>query len=151
MELVFRLRGSQNLDAMRRASLDRSTTIGLRNTHGVIGTNEWWEAIESGALPVQTLRGVVRGLWLGQYNVGGPAEFCAEAEDGSLFGGLCECEPDQAKSLFTLGRIVEVDVVEQLLKEGNVLGSTSARITLEIRLGKPSPGATEPIPSYFGS
>ena len=132
--------------------MDKSTTMGLKITHGLIGSNEWWTSINNGDLLVNTLRGVVRGLWLGEYNSGGPSEFRAESEDGVQFQQFCEVEPDQAKSLYTLGRIVEVDVVEQFLKEGNFMGKETTQITLEIRLGSTAPGLVEPItPSYFGS
>ena len=53
------------------------------------------------------VKGVIRGLWLGQWE-GGPAEFMIETEDGGRFDALCGVAPEEASKKFTLGRECEI-------------------------------------------
>ena len=132
---------------MREASLRRDGPIGvgLSQTHGLICSAEWWFNIQTGALKTHTVRGVVRGIWFGQYH-DGPAEFQMQLPDGTLFGGHCFLEPVDADKVFTLGRIVEVDYAFQLLKpDSNGVEATST-IWLEIRVGETSPNPVSPLP-----
>jgi hypothetical protein len=147
MEIAYSLwDDTAALRGMQDASLRRD---GLRATHGLIGTEEWWQAIRSGTLPLHTARGVIRGLWLGQYD-SGPAEFKMELEDGSLFGGMCcDHEPQRAAQRFRLGRRAEVDYVLQYLDRPVEGLPDPHALFVEIRLGEIVSWKVEPIPSYF--
>jgi hypothetical protein len=121
----------------------QSKPYGPKYKFGVIGSKEWWGNIDAGVLPKQTARGVVRGLWFGQYH-GGPAEFQMELPDGNLFGGMCYLEPNAADREFTLGRICEVDYV--ILDTTTIDSSVNPlEIWLELRLGAMSPIPVLPI------
>ena len=133
MKTVYHLR--QNTDAiahMQRASLE-SGPIGLRITHGLIGSPDWWSKVESGVLALQSVRGKVSGFWPGQW-CDGPAEFEVQTSHGERTRWLCELPPSQAKTEFRVGRAVEVSFVEQELKSALEGKSNETKITVSIAL-----------------
>lgn len=143
--VAYSFKHSPGSQSMQRAS---SSGQGLKQTHGLIGTTKWWEAIAAGALQLHTARGVIRGLWLGQWD-DGPATFAMELEDGSRFDNMCYQWPSEAASNFTLGRYVEVDFVLQHPASSKVL-PRPMKICLEIRLGDTRSQPVEPFePCYF--
>jgi hypothetical protein len=150
MDIVYRLRNDISaLKGMQDASLHHDF-LGLRITHGLIGTEEWWKAIESGVLELHTVRGVIRGLWLGQYN-SGPAEFKIQLKNGSFYTEMCEQEPHEAVKNYRLGRIAEVDYVLQFAKHPIEGLPDPSPVCIEIRLGETVPWKVKPLPSYFTS
>lgn len=144
--VAYSLKRSPGLQSMQRAS---SSGQGLKQTHGLIGTTEWWEAIAAGALQLHTARGVIRGLWLGQWN-DGPATFAMELEDGSRLDETCHQWPSEAASNFTLGRYAEVDFVIQHRASPPKDLPGPVKVCLEIRLGDTRNQLVEPFePCYF--
>jgi hypothetical protein len=121
MVAIYQLRDdAEAIACMQRGSLDTSP-IGLRITHGLIGSVEWWHAIDVGALPAQTIVGTVSGFWPGQYRTG-PAEFEITEPSGRKSHWMCELEPIPAEQAYRIGRPVRVQYVHQRLKtllEGN--------------------------------
>jgi hypothetical protein len=117
--------------------MQRSATspgpVGLRITHGLVGSAEWWSQIQSEALPLQAERGVVSGYWPGQHG-GGPAEFELRQPNGVTSHWHCELDPGQAGRRFLPGHPVEVQYVIQELKEA-FNGSHATKVTVSISLG----------------
>jgi hypothetical protein len=111
MRTIYELRSDFALDSMQRASSGPGP-LGLRDSHGLIGSSEWWANIERGALRVHELRGIVSGFWPGQWG-DGPAEFELRTPDGSTARWLCNEEPRKAALTFRIGRAVEVRYVVQ--------------------------------------
>jgi len=120
---------SQRIAHMQRAS-QADGPVGLENTHGLIGTKEWWDSIQHGALKVHRAEGVVSGFWPGQGG-GGPAEFELREPSGSTSRWLCEVEPKAAERAFRLGRAVAVEYVLQRLKR-EFNGSRDSEVTVSI-------------------
>ena len=134
MNVVYQLRNdSVNLANMQRASLDKESHIGLRITHGLIGSVEWWSQIESGALKMNSIQGHVSGFWPGQWG-DGPAEFQIEQYDGSKYMWLCNVEPSFARSIFSVGSPVKIDFVLQELKTA-FQGDHETQVTVAIYVG----------------
>lgn len=133
METVYRLRERiAEISQMQEASLSHPF-LGLKATHGLIGTEEWWNNIAAGALPLHSVRGVVRGLWLGMYH-SEPGSYLLELVDKTYFSGMTGLDADESASKFTLGRYVEVDYVIQELKYPREDQTTQSRVEVEIRL-----------------
>jgi hypothetical protein len=133
METVYDLRNdSTAVTYMQRGSLS-TERIGLQITHGLVGSTEWWNNIESGVLPLQTIKGVVSGFWPGQGHAG-PAEFQLQDSNGIASNWLCEMDPRLAATRFVLGQSVEVDFVVQDLKTP-FNGDTKTKVPVAIRLG----------------
>lgn len=133
MNTIYQLRQDvTSIAQMQRASLDAGAA-GLRITHGLIGSAEWWSQVDSGALPIHTVRGMVSGFWPGQWN-DGPAEFELQTEQGERQLWLCEIPAAQAILEFRIGRTVAVSYVRQSLKariEGQI---NDTPITISISL-----------------
>lgn len=148
MEVIYRLADDLSaIKGMQEASLrsEGSLGIGLSQSLGLICSAEWWKNIQTGTLQTHTARGVIRGLWFGQYH-GGPAEFQMQLPDGTLFGGHCYLDPVDADKVFTLGRIAEVDYVLQPRNVNSHGVATTLAIWLELRVGETSPDAVSPLP-----
>jgi hypothetical protein len=130
MKTVYSLRNDSAVQSMQSASLsgDRS---GLRQTHGLIGSPEWWSCIESGSLPVATTAGEVihfpghHSDW---------AEIEVRERDGSSFNWGCNLPAAEAAKWFFLGATVEIDHVQQELK-APLNGSTRTCVVTAIRVG----------------
>ncbi|MBL6707631.1 MAG: hypothetical protein ISQ06_16090 [Planctomycetaceae bacterium] len=64
MSVLYDLRSDHDLIRdIRDASLN--TELGLKITHGLVGSDEWWDAIERGDIPLQRIDGVVVGTTRG--------------------------------------------------------------------------------------
>lgn len=148
MDVIYRLADDLHArNAMQATSpkVDPPPGVGPGQTHGVVRSAEWWSNIQTGALETHTARGVVRGIWFGQWH-DGPASFEMELSDGTLFGGHCYLDPEDADRVFTLGRVVEVDYVHQV-EMANADGvAASCDVWLEIRVGETSPYPVSPLP-----
>jgi hypothetical protein len=131
MEVVYDLReDAEGIAQMQRQALLKDR--GLRVTHGLVGSPEWWAQIKSGALPLKTITGVVSGFWPGQGG-GGPAEFQIKEHDGTLSQWMCEMEPAPANRQFVLGRPVMIEYVVQEFKT-EVCGSHETKVPVSIAL-----------------
>jgi hypothetical protein len=114
MSCIYELkRDADGITRMQQASLE--SPYGLKITHGLVGSAEWWQQVASGALPTRHRVGLVSGFWPGQGKAG-PAEFQLRAEDGSTSNWPCEMEPLAAEREFKLHRPAAVEYVVQELK-----------------------------------
>lgn len=115
MKTIYHLQSdSKAIAGMQRASLDAGP-VGLRITHGLVGSNDWWSQIKSGVLTLHSVKGEISGFWPGQWG-DGPAEFELQTEDGQHSIWLCKIPPTEAKKEFCIGRNVVVEFVVQELK-----------------------------------
>jgi len=131
MKTVYHLRqDTEAIARMQRASLDPGP-VGLRVTHGLIGSTDWWSRIESKSLALQVVRGKVSGFWPGQWG-DGPAEFELQTNSGERSVWLCELPPSLSKQEFRIGRIVEVAFVDQELKSALEGKSNETKVTVSI-------------------
>lgn len=149
METVYRLRDRKDsLLRMQEASLSHPF-LGVKVTHGLIGTDEWWENIATGKLQRHSVRGFVTGLWLGMHN-SEPGTFAIQAQDGTVFREMTTLEASESIEKFPLGRAVEVDYVIQEPKYTLEGSREDHRVVLEIRLDDEVNPECKPIgPCYF--
>jgi hypothetical protein len=116
---------------MQAASLSEGR-IGLRQTHGLVGSPEWWAHIEGGSLSVATTVGEVIHFFPGHH--GDWPEIEVRERDGSSSNWGCNVPAAEAAKWFLLGRAVEIDHVQQELKVP-FNGSASTRVVTAIRVG----------------
>ncbi len=65
MITVYQLRrDKQRIEAVQKATLT-SWKFGIMRTHGLFGSDEWWQKIESDKLLVHRLSGVITQLYMG--------------------------------------------------------------------------------------
>jgi hypothetical protein len=130
MKIVYRLRNNlRYIKAIQEASL-HSSGDGLKITHGLLGTDEWWAHIRDGSLPTVTIRGVVSSVYMSGHNDYPEFEITAESGEKSRWTRECVRGWDVE---YQQWRSVELDYVVQKFKRP-ILG-TDSKIVLEIRLG----------------
>src|SRR5262245_110866 len=80
--VVYRLRDDlQRIEQIQHATLT-TTEFGIAPTHGLLGSNEWWDQIATGRLPTETLRGVISRVYMG--SMGDWPEFEVRSDAGEL-------------------------------------------------------------------
>ncbi len=126
---------------MQKATLS-TTDFGIRQTHGLFGSKEWWAKIAAGDLQRHTLRGVISKVYMGSMRDW--PEFRIKTEDGKEEAFTRECSRREAADEYQEGRSVEIDFVWQKHKTA-LLGTTNTKVILEIRISKEAPNqASEP-------
>jgi hypothetical protein len=135
MKVVYSLR--DDLEGLRHMQAGSSSPgpIGLKQTHGLIGSPEWWAHIDHGTLPVTRHEGTIKGFWPGQGGQG-PAEFELSLDVGGSYHSLCYLEPTEAGTVFALGRRAAVETVKQQLKT-EYEGSRDSHLVVRILVGEP--------------
>lgn len=115
MKLVYRL--SEELDndpgqvaAAQALSLDATRPyVGLKGTHGLFGSPEWWANIESGVIPKKRLSGVIARVYVaGQEHSDVPNTFDLRCGDGSVIMEGIYVNSQDDVALYQLGRQVEI-------------------------------------------
>lgn len=112
-QAVYDLRDDRDYVAAVQMATLTTSEFGIEPTHGLFGSAEWWRRIESGSLPVQTLKGRISRVFMG--SMGDWPEFEVTSDDGSthVFTRL-QTPPDGGRDgLYEEGRGVEVDFVLQ--------------------------------------
>ena len=111
--LIYDLRAdTDHVAAVQKATLT-STDYGIEPTHGLFGSAEWWERIADGRLPLHTLKGIIRRVYMA--SMGDWPEFEMKCDDGSsLQFTRLQTPPDGSLDAFyKVGSEVEVDYVWQ--------------------------------------
>lgn len=133
MDIVYELRSDTDTVRHMQSGMLSEEPIGLKNTHGLVGTDEWWEQIAVGTLPIHEEVGVISEFWPGQWG-DGPAEFelCDTTSRKSRW--LCGVEMRAARVAFRPGRPACVRYVIQELKTA-FQGRAQSKVTVSISLG----------------
>lgn len=133
MDIVYELRNDTDTVRHLQSAMLSDEPLGLRNTHGLIGSDEWWEQIFTGTLAIHEEIGVISGFWPGEW-AGGPAEFELCDETGCKSRWLCGVDVTLASIAFRIARPVCVRYVVQELK-AVFQGRTRNKVTVSIALG----------------
>lgn len=128
---VYRLaHDKEKIASIQKATLTTSD-FGIRQTHGLFGSKEWWVKIAAGELPQHTLKGVISKVYMG--SMGDWPEFRVKTEDGAEESFTREYSTRELAAEYREGRAVEIDYVWQQHKK-SWTGALETKITLEIRL-----------------
>lgn len=131
MKTVYLLRSDPGLAGMQTASRECGE-IGLKQTHGLVGTDEWWRHIEEGSLPISTTTGTVIHFFPGHH--GDWPEIEVREPNGKSSNWGCLVSVAEAEKHFVLGARVEFDHVQQALKVP-FNGSIDTCLVVAIRVG----------------
>ena len=128
-----------------RVSLTQSLTLnrdkpqtGLRGSHGLFGSEEWWSNIESGSIKKLHLSGIIKeAYFVGQGETGKNNMIDLITNTGELESvGIYLNNPSDV-SLFKYGHEAEIDYALDELKQKNPDGSPKySRVTLNMRVSK---------------
>ncbi|HZF01564.1 MAG TPA: hypothetical protein VE344_06665 [Methylomirabilota bacterium] len=58
IEIYLLKKNVQRIGKVQKASMG-STGYGFENTHGLFGSAEWWQQVESGKLQTHTISGII--------------------------------------------------------------------------------------------
>jgi hypothetical protein len=130
MKTVYSLRTDPDLASMQAASRE-SGKIGLRQTHGLVGSPEWWAHIEEGSLSISTTAGTVIHFFPGHH--GDWPEIEMREPDGTSSSWGCLVPAAEAEKYFMPGAKVEFDHIRQELKVP-FNGSNATRLVIAIRV-----------------
>lgn len=123
----------EDKDAIKRlqvASKDTFSKSGLKIENGLlIGSKDWFKAIENGLINKLTLKGVITRVFMAGHNDW--PEFEIEC-DGIKSNWTREGNDKN----YTPGKKIELDYVIQKFKRAIDIIGTSTKITLEIRIEK---------------
>lgn len=130
MKTIYSLRTDPNLPGLQTASLD-SGHVGLKQTHGLVGSAQWWGHVEAGSLPTNTTSGMVIHFFPGHH--GDWPEIELREPDGTSSNWGCLIPASEAQQFFVLGAMVEFDHVPQELKTP-FNGTSATRLVIAIRV-----------------
>jgi hypothetical protein len=124
MREIYALRKDQRLIDLVQAATLETRDYGLVPTNGLFGSDEWWDAIETGELDVHFLEGTISRVYMSGHN-----DFPQFEIEARLNRSQWERKGDD--SAYIVGKRVKVVYVEQLLKRGFGVGRDHACV-LEI-------------------
>jgi FtsP/CotA-like multicopper oxidase with cupredoxin domain len=132
MKLVYRLRDDlERIAAIQNATLT-TKEFGIEPTHGLLGSKQWWAAIEIGSLPLRILRGSIARTYMASMNDW--PEFEVVTTDGQTSKWTREANSREQAARYEAGRQVEIDYIIQRHRPASWDGGGETEIILEIRV-----------------
>jgi hypothetical protein len=135
MKPVYRLKDNATHVANVQKATLTTTEYGIEQTHGLFGSDEWWEHIVDGTLPVHTIRGTITRVFMSGHNDW--PEFELSDNSGQLSRWTRETNRLEDAVFYEPGRAVEIDVVRQHHKRAAWTKETETNVVLEIRVDAP--------------
>jgi hypothetical protein len=131
MDTVFRLKENPRRIANVQNATLTTLDYGIAVTHGLFGSDAWWDEIDTGHLATRTLRGRIMRVYMAGHNDW--PEFEMKSDDDTLSRWERSCDRPEDDRLFVVGRRVEIDIV---LQRHRLQGRPAAptEIVIEIRI-----------------
>jgi hypothetical protein len=107
---------------------------GIEPTHGLFGSQEWWDHVRKGMLPVHHVKGTITRVYVESMN-DWPV-FTMRAENGKEYTWSQYANDPDFGSLYTVGRPVEVDYVIQRSRVHTPGLQSQSEVVIEIRVGE---------------
>ncbi len=114
VRLVYDLRSDQERVSLTQKATLTTTDFGIEQTHGLFGSDVWWQEIEVGNLPIHTISGTITRVYMGSMNDW--PEFEITEEDGTTSNWTRESNSKEQADLYLCGRKAEIDYVVQHLR-----------------------------------
>ena len=116
MKTVYSLRDQRDYIVQVQAASLSSKPFGLKITHGLFGSEEWWRNIETGVIPVIGYAGTITRLFrAGMHNESECFEMLTN--DGRSFQYDCKATDKKDRKLYRVGARIELSFVLQELKQ----------------------------------
>jgi hypothetical protein len=116
MKTVYSLREQHDYIAQVQTASLSPKPFGLKATHGLFGSEEWWRNIETGVIPLTRYSGTItRLLRTGMHNESQSFELLTD--DGQTFQYDCVAADRRDRKLYRVGARVELSFVSQELKQ----------------------------------
>lgn len=134
-------------DSARIAAIQKATLTtdegGIEQTHGLLGSREWWQHISSGQLPLHTLRGVIVERFWG--SMADWPEITVRSDEGEVSQWTREVNSKEQDALYIPGQRIEIDFVLQRHrpKSFDMGGETKVVIEIRVEPNAQTPGSYE--------
>ncbi len=132
MTTVYRLKDDQRFVEQVQRATQTTERFGIQPTHGMFGSEVWWQNIESGQLPLQTLKGTIKEVYMGSMGDWPEFKMVSETGEESTWTRMVRT-PDQDK-VYRVGVSVEIDFVWQQHRPKSWDNGAQIRQVVEIRL-----------------
>lgn len=132
MIIVYRLKEDQrHIDQIQKAT--RTTeNFGIEPTHGMFGSDEWWQNVESGQLPIHTLRGIIRDVYMG--SMGDWPEFKMMSDTGEESTWTRWMQSAEQDQFYRVGARIEIDFVWQQSRAKSFDHGARRKQVIEVRI-----------------
>lgn len=132
MTTVYRLREqTKHIKQVQDATLN-TKEFGIQQTHGLFGSDTWWQKIASGELPLHTAKGRITRVFMGSMN-DWPV-FVMTCADGTERQHTREVNRPGLDQYYRVGAYIEVDYVVQHFKVAAPFKETAHELVVEIRI-----------------
>lgn len=120
----------ESIKRIQEVSSDPKSNYGLKIENGLlVGTVEWFQAIENGRISKETFSGRITKVYMSGHNDW--PEFEIESEDG-----LSTWTREGNDKLYKVGKQIEIDfVIRKYKRPWDMLGPTTKKV-IEIRIEK---------------
>jgi hypothetical protein len=143
MKPAYQLKAdSRRIAAIQKATLT-TDEFGIEQTHGLLGSPEWWEQISSGRLPLHTLRGVIVERFWG--SMADWPEIKVKSDNGETSHWTREVNVKEQDALYIPGQRIEIDYVLQRHRAKSFDKGAERKVVIEIRIdaSTQAPGSYE--------
>lgn len=141
MEIVYQLtRDEERIRRVQRATLT-TAEFGFQQTDGLYGSEEWWENIRTGALPLHRLTGVITKVYMGSMRDW--PEFRMRTALGEESSWTRYVHTKEQDGLYVVGRRIEIDYVVQRYKPKSWNGDREQPCVIAVRIEVPQLQAGE--------
>ena len=117
--------------AVQQATLNTEAS-GLQPTHGLFGSQDWWNNISMGLHPIHTVRGRISKVYMAGMNDW--PEFKMTLADGTEIARTREAQSAELDKAYKINAIVEVDYVVERFKQKAWGGPSENHCVIEIRV-----------------
>jgi len=126
---------ARDADHIRRVQHATLSTeqFGILPTHGLFGSDEWWQRVKSRELPTHTESGVIDRVYMAGHNDFPQFDLLTREGDRSSWERLCNDPCDDSR--YVAGAAIEVDYVFQQWKRPIPLLGTPTKLVVAIRVG----------------
>jgi hypothetical protein len=132
MRAVYQFQNDDRMIAAIQKATRTTEQFGIEPTHGIVGTDEWWSNIRTGALKVHTLRGRISRVYMGSMRDW--PEFTLTLPTGEASSWTREADTVELSELYVEGRDVELDYVLQHHRKKSWDGGDETKFVLAIRV-----------------
>jgi hypothetical protein len=134
MVSVYQLRNdTDHIKKVQKATLT-TEQYGVQPTHGLFGSDEWWQKIASGELPMRRLRGAIIRVYMG--SMGDWPEFVMRTDDGEESSWTRFADSRELSELYGVGKRIELDyVIQRNRVKAPIQAGEETRCVIEIRIG----------------
>jgi hypothetical protein len=137
MKIAYRLK--EDLEFIDKVQHATRTTkdFGFEPTHGMFGSDEWWQNIAAGELPVHTLKGRITDLYMVGTDDSPQSNFNMVSDAGEESGWAREFNSLEQDGLYRVGSRIEIDYLWQRYRPESWAKGAEIKQVLEIRIAEP--------------